>query len=90
MWGCAVSTLAYTTQPVPLHHVKPGARIEHDGHVYKVFRFLRVARPHKPLGCVAIAVPLGPAGEPLPESVALCFDDTNEVVRLVCGTGVPR
>lgn len=86
----SVSTLVYSTNPVPLHKVKPGALLEHDGGIYKVFRFLRVARPHQPLGCVAIAVPVGSGGESLNESVALVFNDTNELVRLVCGVEVPQ
>lgn len=77
--------LVYTTQWTALHRVKAGDRIEHDGKVFRLFRFLPMARPHKPLGCVALAVPYDGLGNPLDESVALCFNDANELVRLVCG-----
>lgn len=80
-----MTTLVYTTRLVVLHRVKAGDRIEHDGRVYRVFRFLPMVRPHRPLGCVAVAVPLDAQGNALDKSVALCFDDTNEIVRLVCG-----
>lgn len=80
--------LLYNTTPVYVHQVKPGDQIEHDGRVYRVFRWLRMVRPDKPLGCVAVAVPYDAMGTPSEESVALCFDDANEPVRLVCGAVV--
>lgn len=85
-----MSTLIYATEPVALHRVKAGDRVEHKGHIYRIFRFIPVAKPHKPLGCVAIAVRQDAMGNPLDESVALCYSDTNEVVRLVCAPGVAR
>lgn len=86
----SVRAMSYVTEPVPLHRVKPGGRIEHDGQIYRIFRFLRIARPDRPLGCVAIAVPYDALGNALDETVALCFADTNEMVRQVCVVEVPR
>lgn len=81
-----MSTLVYSTRLVALHQVRAGDRIEHDGRVYRVFRFLPMVRPHKPLGCVAIVIRQDAPGK----SVALCFNDTNETVRLVCGAAVAQ
>lgn len=80
--------LLYTTQVVPLHRVKVGDLIEHDGKLFQVFRWLRMAKPDKPLGFVAVAVPHNAQGARRHESVALCFDDPNESVRKVNGSVV--
>lgn len=86
----ALGALVYETEPVALYRVKAGDRIEFDGRLYKVFRFIRVVKPHKPLGCAAIAVPYDALGKPMNESVVLNFESSDEIVRLVCVAGVAR
>lgn len=76
-----MNTFVYKTQPVPLDHIKPGARIEYDGAIYRVFRFLPVVKPG---GRMAIAVPYDALGAPLEQSVGLYFANSNAVVQLVC------
>lgn len=85
-----VRQLTYTVKPVRLHQVKAGDRIEHDGRVYRIFRFIPVAKPTRPLGCVALAVRHDAQGNPVDDSVALCFDDSEEIVFLVCDAEVPQ
>jgi hypothetical protein len=81
------TTLVYTTRPVSLDAVKPGSRIEYDGRIYRVFRFLPVVKPG---GCMAIAVPYDALGGPLDRSVGLYFATRNATVLLVCAAEVPH
>lgn len=82
-----MTALVYTTRAVPLDTVKPGSRIEYDGGIYRVFRFLPVVKPG---GWMAIAVPYDALGGPLDQSVGLYFANRNATVLLVCGAEVPH
>ena len=75
-----LSMLVYSTRTVPLHEVRAGSLVEHDGQVYKVFRRVRLVRPG---GWVLLGVRRNEDGGFDGESVGLLYANENASVQQV-------